>query len=81
MVAQVGNFEDMGCFQDSPNSRMLVGDSTEDQSSAGMTVEKCVAFALQNNWQYAGVEFGGYVDYASFPYINMLRVFSLEGWY
>jgi hypothetical protein len=80
-VAQVGDFVDVGCFQDSSDSRILVGDSTEDQSSTGMTVEKCVAFALQNNWQYAGVEFGGYVDYTPFPYMILLPLFSLKGWY
>ncbi|PVH72962.1 hypothetical protein DL98DRAFT_608767 [Cadophora sp. DSE1049] len=58
-VPQVGDFKDIGCYQDSPDSRVLVADSTEDQSSTGMTVEKCVAFAISNSWQYAGVEFGG----------------------
>ncbi|KAH6694937.1 hypothetical protein BKA61DRAFT_741936 [Leptodontidium sp. MPI-SDFR-AT-0119] len=58
-VPQVGDFKDIGCYQDSPDSRILVADSTEDQSSTGMTVEKCVAFAIDNSWQYAGVEFGG----------------------
>ena len=62
MVASVGPFVNQGCFQDSPSSRVLVADSTEDDSSTGMTVEKCVAFAQQNNWQYAGVETGRYVN-------------------
>ncbi|KAH7395411.1 hypothetical protein BKA64DRAFT_577524, partial [Cadophora sp. MPI-SDFR-AT-0126] len=36
-VPQVGDFKDIGCYQDSPDSRVLVADSTEDQSSTGMT--------------------------------------------
>ena len=56
-----------------------MGDSTEDESSTGMTVEKCVAFAMQNNWQYAGVEFGGYVNYTLFSYTNLFSLFSMGG--
>lgn len=73
----MGDFKDIGCYQDSPDSRILVADSTEDQSSTGMTVEKCVAFAIDNSWQYAGVEFGGYVD--SFIFERNPVFFSVVG--
>lgn len=43
---------------DSSDARILVADSTEDGSEDGMTVEKCVAFASDGAWKYAGVEFG-----------------------
>ena len=70
-VPSVGNFKDKGCFQDSPDSRVLVADSIEDQSSSGMTVEKCIQFALKNSWQYAGVEFGGSVLSKTFYIIKI----------
>lgn len=56
VVPQVSSYKAQGCYQDSGDSRVLVADSTTDAN--GMTVEKCVAFAQNNNWQYAGVEFG-----------------------
>lgn len=73
-VASVGSFVNQGCFQDAPSSRILVSDSTIDSSSTGMTVEKCVAFSQENHWQYAGVEFGGYVDCR----LSLIPVWSLE---
>ncbi|KPM41386.1 hypothetical protein AK830_g5169 [Neonectria ditissima] len=57
VVSHVGNFENLGCFQDPDiNNRVLRADNSED--SNGMTVEKCVSFAQKNDWKYAGVEFG-----------------------
>lgn len=56
-VAQVDSFSLLGCFSDSANAPILVADSLND-STTSMTVEKCVAFAQQNAWRYAGVESG-----------------------
>jgi hypothetical protein len=56
-VAQVDSFSVLGCFSDSANAPILVADSLND-STTSMTVEKCVAFAQQNAWRYAGVESG-----------------------
>lgn len=61
VVQQVGNYSNIGCFLDSVSARVLGGSSDVDYSSTGMTVEKCVAFAQLGSWQYAGVEYGGYV--------------------
>jgi hypothetical protein len=49
----------IGCFEDDTDARILVADSTVDQSETGMTVEKCIAFANDGAWQFAGVEFSG----------------------
>ncbi|CAG7916266.1 unnamed protein product [Penicillium olsonii] len=58
IAPQVDAFTFGGCFVDSSDARILVADSTEDGSSDGMTIEKCVAFADDGAWRYAGVEFG-----------------------
>jgi hypothetical protein len=60
IVPSVGTFQNSGCFVDSVSARVLVAESTTDLSSTGMTVEKCVAFAQEGGWKYAGVEYGGY---------------------
>lgn len=61
VVSKVGNFVSQGCYQDTTSARILVAGSSQDQSSSGMTVEKCIALARADAWQYAGVEFGGCV--------------------
>ncbi len=67
VVSSVGNFQDAGCFFDSTTARVLVADSTSDSSDTGLTVEKCIAFAQNGAWQFAGVEFGRYVTFTSKP--------------
>jgi hypothetical protein len=56
LVPSVGNFENIGCYDDTTTARVLVGNSISD--ATGMTVENCIAFAQDGSWQYAGVEFG-----------------------
>ncbi|KAL7940247.1 hypothetical protein V8C42DRAFT_338118 [Trichoderma barbatum] len=58
-VPSVGNYTNTGCFIDSISARVLVAGNITDQSAAGMTVEKCIAFAQTGAWKYAGVEYGG----------------------
>ncbi len=59
VVPSVGTFYNSGCFVDSISARDLVAGNKTDQSSTEMTVEKCVAFAQDGGWRYAGVEYGG----------------------
>ncbi|KAK4226037.1 hypothetical protein QBC38DRAFT_529662 [Podospora fimiseda] len=58
LVPKVDNFENIGCYFDSTTARVLRADNTQDASSSGMTVEKCVKYAQDNHWRYAGVQFG-----------------------
>ncbi|KAI1374021.1 hypothetical protein F4677DRAFT_461856 [Hypoxylon crocopeplum] len=55
VVSSVGSFSNQGCFFDQETPRVLVADSMDDSQ---MTVEKCVKFADDGSWRYAGVEFG-----------------------
>lgn len=64
VVPSVGDFGNTGCFFDSTSAQVLVANSIVDQSATGMTVEKCVAFAQNGSWRFAGVEFGRYVTAA-----------------
>ncbi|RFU32891.1 hypothetical protein B7463_g3468, partial [Scytalidium lignicola] len=59
LVPSSGTFSNIGCFLDSTIVRVLVVGSSVDQSSTGMTVEKCIAVAQISGLQFAGVEFGG----------------------
>ena len=54
-VPSVGNFDTPGCYPDSVSTRSLRGDTFVDET---MTVEKCIAFAREGSWRYAGVEYG-----------------------
>ena len=45
------------------DARVLIADSSVDNGATGMTTGKCVAFAQQGAWQYAGVETGRFVLY------------------
>ncbi|PNH29669.1 hypothetical protein VD0002_g420 [Verticillium dahliae] len=59
LVPRIDNFVNKGCFYVANlKRRVLRADSTVDASNTGMTVSKCIEFARNNNWQYAGVEFG-----------------------
>lgn len=57
IVPSVGSFGDPTCFVGSSSSHVLTNGSSVD--SGGMTVEKCVALAGPDGWQFAGVESGG----------------------
>ncbi|KAI5455943.1 hypothetical protein BGZ63DRAFT_409575 [Mariannaea sp. PMI_226] len=59
VVPSVGLYVNTGCFTDSFSARVLVAGNKTDQSATGMTVEKCVSFAEDGGWRYAGVEYGG----------------------
>ncbi|TDZ14852.1 WSC domain-containing protein [Colletotrichum sidae] len=50
----------MGCFSDSPSSRVLSGDSwcVDATGPEGLTQEKCIAFCDQKGYGMAGVEWG-----------------------
>jgi hypothetical protein len=58
VVPSVGSFHSSGCFFDTTAARVLIADSQTAQGADGMTVEKCIAFAQDGGWKYAGVEFG-----------------------
>jgi hypothetical protein len=58
-VASVAPFQSPTCVLDYTDVRVLNNGSATDLGENGMTVEKCIEFA--QGWQYAGVEFGGYV--------------------
>ncbi|KAL7941069.1 hypothetical protein V8C42DRAFT_361317 [Trichoderma barbatum] len=58
-VPSVGAYKNTGCFVDSSTARVLVAANSTDHSATGMTVEKCIAFAQDGGWKYAGVEYGG----------------------
>ena len=53
----VDAYKNPACYVDSSSSRLLTGGSTTD--TGGMTVEKCVAAAVDDAWWYIGVEAGG----------------------
>ena len=73
LVSQIDSFGSVGCFSDTVDTRDLVADTKVDQSSTGMTVEKCIKFAQQSSWRYAGVEFGGYVCPTYYWYSQVQR--------
>jgi len=54
-VPAVGTYEAAGCGYDSASARVLVADTYQD---AAMTVQKCVEFAYEGGFRYAGVEWG-----------------------
>jgi len=54
-VPAVGTYEAAGCGYDSTSARVLVADTYQD---AAMTVQKCVEFAYEGGFRYAGVEWG-----------------------
>jgi hypothetical protein len=55
VVPSVGTFNNIGCYADSPDARVLTNGSRTDSSSTGITVEKCAALA--KGYQFAGVEY------------------------
>lgn len=57
VVPSVERFENPSCFVDITDSRILLNGTSVDQSTTGMTVEKCVN--LSDGWRFAGVEFKG----------------------
>ncbi|KAI1085479.1 WSC-domain-containing protein [Whalleya microplaca] len=59
IIPSVGAFGTPVCLIDNTESRLLTEGSRVDQSSSGMTVDKCVALAAADGWRYAGVESGG----------------------
>ncbi|KAH8812238.1 WSC domain-containing protein [Xylogone sp. PMI_703] len=59
LVSGSGSFSNIGCFVDLIDARVLVAGSSVDHSSTGMTVGKCISFASDGGFQFAGVEFGG----------------------
>ncbi|RDW72896.1 WSC-domain-containing protein [Coleophoma cylindrospora] len=59
IVPSVSFFGNPVCLMDSAGARVLTGGTNQDQSSTGMTVEKCIRQAAADGWRYAGVEFGG----------------------
>jgi hypothetical protein len=61
-VPSVGPYNNVGCFFDTTTARVLAANSSTNLTpGTGMTVEKCIAFAQQGAFKFAGVEFGGYV--------------------
>ncbi|KAH7324125.1 peptidase S8/S53 domain-containing protein [Stachybotrys elegans] len=58
-VPAVGSFGNVGCYEDSTASRVLVVDEESDFTFSGMTVDKCVKLAKDNGLRYAGVEYAG----------------------
>ncbi|KAI0006359.1 WSC-domain-containing protein [Xylariaceae sp. FL0662B] len=59
IVPSVGAYGNPACLTDNTDSRLLTDGSRVDQSSTGMTVEKCISLAAADGWRYAGVESGG----------------------
>ncbi|KAL3456958.1 hypothetical protein BJX64DRAFT_293642 [Aspergillus heterothallicus] len=57
VIDSIGSFSFKGCYEDTPDTRVLIADSSEQQGSDGMTVEKCIALAQEGAWRYAGVEY------------------------
>ncbi|KAL5332569.1 peptidase S8/S53 domain-containing protein, partial [Aspergillus crustosus] len=54
-VSDIDDFSAIDCLADGMDNRVLVGDDNE--SSSEMTPERCVKFAQDGAWKYAGVEY------------------------
>ncbi|KAL5332144.1 hypothetical protein BJX70DRAFT_385026 [Aspergillus crustosus] len=54
-VSDIDDFSAIDCLADGMDDRVLVSD--DDESSSEMTPERCVKFAQDGAWKYAGVEY------------------------